>query len=202
MTYIIVVNYRHRLVERITLPSKGSPQLVTRFDEITRQGLRAYAVADSKTVSELVRLIIKGWVTDEPYPKMGTGVSQSPGGVYPTLQHMDGLVKELELQIYGVRIASSVDVQAEREELYRTALGILRDAVKLSENEELARKAGARMTAMQVATQASLSAQCVLRDYQRGDITALVDQLVKTNELLKTKLREFEEGTGKPAQGS
>ena len=115
---------------------------------------------------------------------------------------MDSLVKELELQIYGVRIAASVNVQAEREELYRKALGILRDAVKLSENEELARKAGARMMAMQVAIQASLSAQCVLRDYQRGDITALVDQLVKTNELLKAKLRESEEGTGKPTQES
>jgi hypothetical protein len=115
---------------------------------------------------------------------------------------MDSLVKELELHIYGVRIAASVDVQAEREELYRTALGVLRDAVKLSENEELARKAGARMAAMQVATQASLSAQCALRDYQRGDITALVDQLVKNNELLKAKLRKFEEGTGNPTQGS
>ena len=184
------------------MPSKGSPQIVTRFDPITEQGLRAYAAADSKTVSELVREIIKGWVTDEPYPKMGTGVSHPPGGVYPTLHHMDSLVKELELHIYGVRIAASVDVQAEREELYRTALGVLRDAVKLSENEELARKAGARMAAMQVATQASLSAQCALRDYQRGDITALVDQLVKNNELLKAKLRKFEEGTGNPTQGS
>jgi len=184
------------------LPSKGSPQVVTRFDAITRQGLRAYAVADSITLSELVRRIIKGWVTDESYPKKGTGVSHPSGGVYPTLQHMDGLVKELELQIYGVRIAASVDVQAEREEIYRLALGVLKDAVKLSENEELARKAEGRMRAMQAASQASLTAQCVLRDYQRGDITALVDQLVKTNELLKAKLRESEEGTGKPTQGS
>ena len=189
------------------MPSKGSPQVVTRFDAITRQGLRAYAVADSITLSELVRRIIKGWVTDESYPKKGTGVSHPgvshpSGGVYPTLQHMDGLVKELELQIYGVRIAASVDVQAEREEIYRLALGVLKDAVKLSENEELARKAEGRMRAMQAASQASLTAQCVLRDYQRGDITALVDQLVKTNELLKAKLRESEEGTGKPTQGS
>lgn len=184
------------------MPSKGSPQVVTRFDAITRQGLRAYAVADSITLSELVRRIIKGWVTDESYPKNGTGVSHPAGGVYPTLHHMDGLVKELELQIYGVRIAASVDVQAERAELYRLALGILKDAVKLSENEELAKEAEARMVAMQVATQASLSAECVLRDYERGDITALVDQLVKTNELLKAKLREFEEGTGKPTQAS
>jgi hypothetical protein len=33
--------------------------------------------------------------------------------VYPTLRHMDGLVKELELLVYGVRIASNVDAQAE-----------------------------------------------------------------------------------------
>jgi len=62
-----------------------------------------------------------GWVTDESYPKKGTSVSHPPGGVYPTLHHMDGLIKELELQVYGVRIASNVDAQAEREEVYRVA---------------------------------------------------------------------------------
>jgi hypothetical protein len=42
-----------------------------------------------------------GWVTNETYPKKGMGVSHPPGGVYPTLHHMDGLVKQLELQVYG-----------------------------------------------------------------------------------------------------
>ena len=54
-----------------------------------------------------------GWVTDEPYPKMGTRrVSHPARGVYPTLHHMDRLVKQLELQVYGVRTAANVDAQA------------------------------------------------------------------------------------------
>jgi len=62
-----------------------------------------------------------GWVTDESYPRMGTGVSHPAWGVYPTLHHMDGLVKQLELLVYGVRIAANMDTQAECEELYRMA---------------------------------------------------------------------------------
>ena len=60
-----------------------------------------------------------GWVTDESYPKMGKGVSHPPGGVYPTLRHMGGLVKQLDLRVYGVRIAAIVDAQVEREDLFR-----------------------------------------------------------------------------------
>ena len=54
-----------------------------------------------------------GWVTDESYPKTGTAVSHPAGGVYPTLQHMDVVVKQLELLVYGVRTAANVDAQAE-----------------------------------------------------------------------------------------
>ena len=73
-------------------------------------------------VSELVRRIIMGWVTEELYPKMGTRVYPTPlGGVYPTLRHMGGVVKQLELLVYGVRTVAIVEAQAEREELYRMA---------------------------------------------------------------------------------
>ena len=54
-----------------------------------------------------------GWVADESSPKGGTGVSHPSGGVYPTLRHMDGVVKQLELLVYGVRTAVNVDAQAE-----------------------------------------------------------------------------------------
>jgi hypothetical protein len=47
-----------------------------------------------------------GWVTDESYPKKGKGVSHPTGGVYPTLHHMDDLVKQVDLQFYGIRIMS------------------------------------------------------------------------------------------------
>jgi len=39
---------------------------------------------------------------------------------YPTL-HMDILVKQLEIGVYGVRITANMGTQAEREEPYRMA---------------------------------------------------------------------------------
>ena len=42
-----------------------------------------------------------------------TGVSHPAWGVYPTLHHMDGVVKQLELLVYGVRVGAIVDAQAE-----------------------------------------------------------------------------------------
>ena len=36
-------------------------------------------------------------------------VYPTPRGVYPTLHHMGGLVKQLDLQVDGVRIAAIVD---------------------------------------------------------------------------------------------
>ena len=44
---------------------------------------------------------------------MGTGVSHPAGGVYPTLRHKDGVVKQPGLLVYGLRIAAIVDAQAE-----------------------------------------------------------------------------------------
>jgi len=45
-------------------------------------------------------------------PKKGTGVP---------LHNLNSIVKQLELQDYGVRTAANVNVQAECEEPYRTA---------------------------------------------------------------------------------
>lgn len=182
--------------------SKGSPLLQVRVDPVTLQGLRAYAVAEDITKSELVRRIIGAWVKDQ------VAVKHPLGGVFDTFQHMDGLVKELEFHLYTVGIASGVpkrskvDVQLNREEMYRIALGVLKDAAKLSENEELAAKAQARLGAMQVATQASYAAECLLRDYQRDDILTLVNELVKTNEHLKEELRKLREGTAEATPGT
>ena len=187
-------------LRRVMVRGKGAPLLQVRVDAVTLQGLRAYAAAEGITKSDLVRRIILAWERDK------AGVRQSGGGVFDTVRHMDGLVKQLQLRVWTVRVASGVpsklDVQADREELYRIAIGILKDAAKLSENEELAAKSQARLDAMQVATQAALAAECILRDYQRGDITWLVDELVKTNERLKEELRAFKEGATAPTPGS
>ena len=49
----------------------------------------------------------------DPLENGYTGVSHPAWGVYPTLRHMDGVVKQLELLVYGERIAANVDAQAE-----------------------------------------------------------------------------------------
>jgi hypothetical protein len=175
------------------MATKGSPLLQVRVDSVTLQGLRAYAVAENITKSELVRRIISGWVGSR------VDCKTPAGGVLDTLNRIGSLIGKLELQLYPpVYVASGkpptkINVQLKREELYRAAMDILREAAKLSENEELAAKAKARLKAMQLVTQTSYAAECILRDYQRDDILALVNELVKTNECLKEELRALRE---------
>jgi len=179
---------------------KGSPLLQVRVDPVMLEGLRAYAAAENLTRSELVRSIISAWARERVECKT------PGGGVFDTLNRLDALVAEFELRLYPVRIASGsaggkMNIQLNREELYRLAVDILREAVKLGENEELAVKAKARVRAMHLATQASFAAECILRDYQRDEIMALVNEVVKTNESLKEELRalrERAEGTAPP----
>ncbi|HXX72285.1 MAG TPA: hypothetical protein VEI80_01210 [Candidatus Acidoferrales bacterium] len=178
--------------------SRGSPRLQLRIDPVTLQGLRAYAVAESVTRSELVRRIIAAWA------KSRVGCRTPAGGVLDTLSRIGGVIGKLQLHLYTVELAGELkqqgnagagklDVPLNREELFRNAMNLLHEAVKLSENEELAAKAKARMQAMHLATQASFAAECILRDYQRDDIIAVVNEVVKTNECLKEELRKLRE---------
>jgi len=175
---------------------RGSPLLQLRLDLVTLQGLRAYAVAQGITKSELVRQIISAWVRDR------VGVRHRGGGVSDTLQRIDACIYELEINLYTIPVASNVpkgqkvDVQLNREKLLHIALNLLQEAATLSENEELAAKAKARLQAMQMATQTAYAAECILRDYQRDEILKLVQELVKTNEHLKKELRELKERAG------
>jgi len=98
------------------------------------------------------------------------------------------LIKTLEVQALSVGIAG-LDTQKERERLYDTAISILKEAIKLGENEELAKNARARMEAMRLANAASRTAEAILRGYDRRDVEALLEELRKTNESLKTQLR-------------
>ena len=173
--------------------SKGSPLLQVRVDPVTLQGLRAYAVAENTTKSELVRRIISGWVRSR------VDCKTQAEGVFDTLNRIGGLIGKLEVQLYPrIYLATGtppakIDVQLKREELYRVAMEILREAAKLSESEELAAQAKARLKAMQLVTQTAYAAECILRDYQRDDILALVNEVVKTNESLKEELRVLRE---------
>jgi len=167
------------------------------------QGLRAVAVAENITRSELVRRIISAWARDRVECKTPAG------GVLDTLNRITAHIGQLQLGLFpvypagglkGQKRPGKLDVQSHREELYRNAVNILQEAVKLSENEELAAKAKARLKAMQLATQASFAAECILRDYRRDDLIELVNELVKTNECLKEELRAFRERAEAAAQ--
>jgi len=192
------------MVKRVGYPRKGSPLLQVRVDPVMLQGLRAVAVAENITRSELVRRIISAWA------KARVECKTPAGGVLDTLNRISALIGLLELGLYppvyvagglkGQKRPGKMDVQSHREELYRNAVNILQEAVKLSENEELAAKAKARLKAMQLATQASFAAECILRDYRRDDLIELVNELVKTNECLKEELRAFRERTEAAAQ--
>ena len=185
-------------VKRPRYARKGSPLLQIRLDPVMLQGLRAYAVAENVTRSELVRRIISAWA------KSRVECKTPAGGVFDTLNRISALIEQLQLGLFPVYVAGGLeqgkrsgklDVQLNREELYRNAVNILQEAVRLSENEELAAKAKARLQAMQLATQASFAAECILRDYRRDDLAELVDELVKTNECLKDELRALRERT-------
>jgi len=168
------------------------------------QGLRAYAVAENITPSELVRRIISAWARDRVECKTRAG------GVFDTLTRITAHIDQLQLELFppvyaagglvGAEKRGKMDVQLNREELYRNAVNILQEAVKLGGDEELAAKSKARLKAMQLATQASYAAECILRDYQRDDLIELVNELVKTNECLKEELRAFRERAEAAAQ--
>jgi len=161
------------------LPTKGSPQLKVRVNPILRAGLEAYAAARGLTLSGLVRKVLMDFAREVGY---------THGRVWYTLDRVATLIKTLEVQALSVGIAG-LDTQKERERLYDTAISILKEAIKLGENEELAKNARARMEAMRLANAASRTAEAILRGYDRRDVEALLEELRKTNESLKTQLR-------------
>jgi hypothetical protein len=138
------------------LPGRGNPHIVVRVEPVLKRYLEGKAAAKNTTTAILVREILAQWVREEVE-------STQRGQVESTLNHLDVLSKRLQLQILKLpsgpvkqplqeRKGPNVKVQDEREELYNTTIAMLKDAVKLSENEDLAKNAEARMTAMLVAS--------------------------------------------------
>ena len=173
------------------LPVKGRPQLRARLDAELLEALRAYAASKRMTLSELVRRILLDYVRE---------VSHTSKGVSHTLQRMDALIKTLELQTFQVRIAG-LDTQKEREKLYETAMQLMKEAIKLSESEEAARNARARMEAMRLVNAVSRTAVAILTGYDRAAIEALLQEIKRGNEFLQRELRALTEGaTGEPSK--
>jgi len=166
------------------LPVKGRPQLRARLDAELLEALRAYAASKRMTLSELVRRILLDYVRE---------VSHTSKGVSHTLQRMDALIKTLELQTSQVRIAG-LDTQEEREKLYETAMQLMKEAIKLSESEEAARNARARMEAMRLVNAVSRTAVAILTGCDRAAIEALLQEIKRGNEFLQRELRALTEG--------
>jgi hypothetical protein len=154
--------------------------------------MEALALARGIGLARLVRDILLDYAH---------GVAATKRGVAATLGRIKALVSTLEVQTYSVGIAG-VQTQKEREELYETALALLKEAVKLSQSEEAARNAVARMEAMRLVSNVSRSALAILAGYDRRDIELLLDELKKTNESLQVELRSIQEAAAAPTGGS
>jgi hypothetical protein len=163
-----------------------------RLDPVLKSGMEALALARGIGLARLVRDILLDYAH---------GVAATKRGVAATLGRIKALVSTLEVQTYSVGIAG-VQTQKEREELYETALALLKEAVKLSQSEEAARNAVARMEAMRLVSNVSRSALAILAGYDRRDIELLLDELKKTNESLQVELRSIQEAAAAPTGGS
>jgi hypothetical protein len=161
------------------MPSKGNPQITVRVDPVLKAGLDAYALAKRISRAELVRRVLLEFAREVGVTQRGVGV---------TLDRISALIKTLEAQALSVGIAG-LDTQKEREQLYDTAMALLKEAIKLSENEEAAKSARARMEAMRLANAASRTAEAILRGYDRRDVEGLLQELRETNESLQAQLR-------------
>jgi hypothetical protein len=83
-----------------------------------------------------------------------------------------------------------LDPQKEREALYWIVVGMLKETQKLSESEELAKKAEARMGAMMTHGNLTRIGEALLEGYEKSYIQPMVDELVKLIEDLKTQLKQ------------
>ena len=150
-----------------------------RLDPVLKSGLEALALARGIGLARLVRGILLDYAHE---------VAATQRGVAATLDRIRALVDTLEVQAYSVGIAG-VQTQREREELYATALALLKEAVRLTQSEEAARNARARMEAMRLVSSMSRTALAILAGYDRRDIEVLLDEVKKTNESLQAQLR-------------
>ena len=173
------------------MTTKGNPRIVVRLDPVLKSGLEALALARGTGLARLVRNVLLDYAHE---------VAATQRGVAATLDRIQALVNTLEVQTCAVGIAG-IQTQKEREELHETAMALLNEAIKLSESEEAAKNARARMEAMRLVSNISRTTLAILTGYDRRDIEVLLDELKKTNEFLQTELRAIREATAADTSG-
>lgn len=150
--------------------------------------LRALADAKGKSLAVLIREILMDYARRVIYTQRG---------VIYTLDRISVLVKTLEIELLSVA-AAGIDTQREREKLYEIALDLLKEAVKLSESEEAAKNARARILVMRLVSAASRTALAILADHDQATAIALIREIKKENESIRAELRALTEGTDAP----
>ena len=148
------------------------------------EALHALAQVRGKSLSMLIREILMEY---------SRGVLSTRERVLNTLDRISALVKTLEVQLLSVGIAG-IDTQRQREKLYEIAVELLKEAVKLSESEEAARNARARMQAMQLASTANRTALAILSGHDQATIIALLEEIKKEHGSIRAELRALSEG--------
>ena len=196
------------------MPSKGNPHLRIRVDPVVKRFLRGYATAHDTTTAGLVREVLAEWVRERVDPTPSKRVDHTLHALDFLAKRLELKVARLPADLdshgseLGIRVAGNVkvaggvikqdareeapriDSEKERESMYRIVVGMLKEAQRLSEDEELAKKAEARMGAMMVASNLTRVGEAVLAGYERGYLQPLVDELVQLIEHLKEQLEQ------------
>jgi hypothetical protein len=145
------------------------------------KALRVLATTKHTNLANLISRIVMGYARE----KAEAGFTNT-ASIY---SRIDLFVKTLRLQSMRVGIAG-IDTQKERQNLYDSALALLREAVKLADSEKAAEDAHTRMIAMQLANSVSKTMIYILRDYDERDVDQLLEELEKYRDDLKAQLEE------------
>jgi hypothetical protein len=179
------------------LPASGNPHLVVRLDPALKAGLEAYALVKGLSVSQLVRRVLM----DFAHEVASSQLYSTQEGVEYTLDRIKVLVGTLEVQWYNAAV-TGIPTQKQGGELYGTVLALLKEAVRLAQNEAAAKNVSACIGVMCLVSAVDRTALSILSGYDRRDIERLMDELKKTNESIQARLRARENGTTANTEGS
>lgn len=192
--------------------------------------LQGFAITHQTTVAKLVREVLAEWMYERVDPTPSKRVDhtlrrldllskqlQLKLAVLPaeeTISGSEGVVRIAgTVRIPGERAEKHeeekqaeaplrVDSVKEREGLYWIVVGMLKEAQELSENEELAKKAGSRMDAMLVAGALARAGEAILAGYERAYIQPTLDELTELIEQLKEQLKQTDQKGQENTSGS
>jgi hypothetical protein len=130
------------------------------------------------------------------------GVDGSELGLYPAGELRIPGEGKVEHEQQGPEAPPRVDTVKEREGMYWMVVAMLKEAMKLTENEALAKTAGSRMEAMMVAGTLVRVGEAVLEGYDRAYIQPHLDELKRLIEQLKEQIRKPDQKRTENAAGS